>query len=588
MLQQGRIPPRFYRSALEAPMPKRLHIGATQGQAPYFGEYVKQELIKQLGWNCVYGGGLRVRTTIDLQLQKLAAKAIHQILPDPHGPQAALVAIRPSDGAVLAMVGGANFRHSQFNLAVQGERQPGSSFKPFVLTAALEDGIAPATTFVSHPVSIYIGGRYWSVHNYESEYQGPIDLARATTTSDNSVFAQLTQLVGPQAVVTAAKQMGITSPLHPYFAIGLGAEPVNPLEMARAYSTFANNGIRVDTSLFGNQPRAVTAISGCGLKDKNAKKTHDAWIPNRVVPKRVLSQEDDGILTSLLQGVVTSGTGKAAALPDRPVAGKTGTTENYGDAWFVGYTPQLAIAVWVGYPTRLVPMLTDFHGSPVAGGTYPAEIWKTFAQSAFKELGPAGAPEQFPSAPSLYTVARKVTIRDGRLLLDNGYCRSTTEIVYFGDSGPHNTASCKPNEVDVPNVVGQTLAAAETRLRGQPLTPQLVYKPAAPRQRLGVVLRQYPSGGTLSSFDHVTLVLAKPLHGVVPGVVGLPVAAARARMRRARLAAVFTAADGVVTAQLPRGGVAAAPGMRVRLVVRPGSRTASRGAGTATVVRKHG
>jgi beta-lactam-binding protein with PASTA domain len=181
-----------------------------------------------------------------------------------------------------------------------------------------------------------------------------------------------------------------------------------------------------------------------------------------------------------------------------------------------------------------------------------------------------------------------VTIRDGRLLLDNGYCRSTTEIVYFGDSGPHNTASCKPNEVDVPNVVGQTLAAAETRLRGQPLTPQLVYKPAAPRQRLGVVLRQYPSGGTLSSFDHVTLVLAKPLHGVVPGVVGLPVAAARARMRRARLAAVFTAADGVVTAQLPRGGVAAAPGMRVRLVVRPGSRTASRGAGTATVVRKHG
>src|SRR5581483_2458030 len=251
-------------------------------------------------------------------------------------------------------------------------------------------------------------------------------------------------------------------------------------------------------------------------------------------------------------------------------------------------TPQLAIAVWVGYPSKLVPMLTQFHGAPVAGGTFPAEIWKAFATSAFKELGAAGEPRTFPAPPSLYTVARKVTVRDGKLLLDNGNCRSTTEIVYFGDGGPHRTASCKPNEVDVPNVVGERLAAAEDRLRGQPLTPQIVYKPAAPRQRLGVVLRQYPAGGTLSSFDTVTLVLAKPLHGVVPRVIGMSVPAAQARLRRLRLAAVVGGGEGVVAAQFPQAGVAAAPGMRVRLVVRVGSRSGSRGASTATVFRQRG
>jgi penicillin-binding protein 1A len=585
MLEQGRIAPRFYRTALRAPMPAKLHIGSTRGPAPYFGDYVKEQLIHDLGPKCVFGGGLRVRTTIDLRLQRLGTKAIQQWLPSATGPQAALVAIRPSDGAVLAMVGGRNFRHSQFNLAVQGERQPGSSFKPFVLATAIKDGIAPATTFDSHPVSIYIGGRFWSVHNYEGEYQGPIDLAQATTTSDNSVFAQLTQLVGPAAIVQTAKAMGITSRLHPYFAIGLGAEPVNPLEMARAYSTFANNGLRVDTSLFGNEPRAVTAVNGwrCGVGSKR-----HPWVPNRVVPKRVFAPDQDALLTSLLEGVVTSGTGKNAALADRPVAGKTGTTENYGDAWFVGYTPQLVVAVWVGYPTRLVPMLTDYHGGPVAGGTYPALIWKTFMESAFKAMGPAGAPQSFPSPPSLYTVSRKVTLRGGKLELDNGNCRTTMEIVYSGSSGPSRVANCKPNEVDVPRVVGERLAAAEARLNEMPLTPQIVYKPAQPKQRVDIVLQQYPSGGTLSSWEKVTLVLAKPVHGVVPRVVGLPLDAAAARLRRVGLTPVGPTGSGRVVQQFPPGGVAASPGMRVRLVAGRGSGSGSRAGHTATVFRSRG
>ncbi len=564
MLHQGRVERRDFVAALKAPLPKELHIGSVQGPAPYFGEYVKNQLVQKFHTGCVFGGGMRVQTTIDLRLQKLARAAIAKWLPDPRGPQAALVAINPANGAVLAMFGGNNFRQSQFNLAVQGERQPGSSFKPFVLATALRQGISPATTFVSHPVSIYIGGRYWSVHNYEGEYLGPINLVSATTYSDNSVFAQLTRLVGPANVVKTAKALGITSELNPYFAIGLGAEPVNPLEMARAYATFANGGRRVDGSIFGNQPRAVTSVQGCSQPTR----------ANRVVQSVELTPGQDAVVTSLLQGVVTSGTGRQAALADRPVAGKTGTTENYGDAWFAGYTPQLAVAVWVGYPNTLRPMLTEFHGKPVAGGTFPALIWRTFMESALKAMGPAGAPRSFPSAPYRYASPRRVTWRDGTVQLDNGYCRSTEEVVYFTGFGPHKTANCKANEVEVPRVIGQTLAAAEARLQAQPLTPELVYKPALPMQRVDIVLQQYPAEGRLSSFDKVTLVLAKPIHGVVPRVVGLSMRDARARLRRVKLAPrVSGLSDGKaghITAQAPPPGVAAEPGMQVRIVVARG------------------
>ena len=283
-------------------------------------------------------------------------------------------------------------------------------------------------------------------------------------------------------------------------------------------------------------------------------------------------------MTQLLEGVVTSGTGTAAALPGRQVAGKTGTTENYGDAWFVGYTPQLVTAVWVGYPNSLRPMLTEYHGRAVAGGTFPAQIWKSFMTSALTELH--AAPETFASPPYLSVVSRRVTYRDGRTELDNGLCRDTTLVVYFSGDGPPKTANCRLHEVEVPNVVGLKLADARTRLEAQPLTLQLVYKPARPGQRLGTVLRQYPASGSLSSFDKVTLVLAKSLHGVVPQVVGLTLPAARAKLFRQKLLPTIrfdvatkrtTAKIGRVVAQSPKGNVAAAPGMKVQLVVaKPG------------------
>jgi penicillin-binding protein 1A len=576
MLQQGVIPVADYLRYLKAPMPRPqdVHLSGVMGQAPYFGEYVKQQLIRKLGAKRVFGSGFRVYTTIDLRLQKLANDAIRKWLPSPDGPQAALVTINPSTGAVLAMVGGSNFHESQFNLAVQGERQPGSSFKPFVLATALKQGISPLTTFTSKPVSIFLGNKYWTVHNYEGEYLGPIDLRQAISASDNSVFAQLTRVVGPKGVARTARQLGITSPLRSYFAIGLGAEAVNPLEMARAYGSFANGGYRIDGAAFGNEPRAVTRIDNVA-----GEQVYD----NAPLRRQVLTPSEDEVMTQLLQGVITSGTGKAAALPDRPVAGKTGTTENYGDAWFVGYTPQLVTAVWVGYPAGLRPMLTEYHGRPVVGGTFPAQIWKTFMESALTELN--AAPETFASPPYLSVVSRRVTYHNDRVELDNGLCRDTTLVVYFSGHGPATTANCKLHEVEVPNVVGWKLSAARVRLEAQPLTPQLIYKPATPGQRVDTVLRQFPKAGSLSSFETVTLVVAKPLHGVVPHMVGLSLPAARTRLERLKLQPAIrfrpparssstskrtVARAGQVVSQLPRAGVAAAPGMRVQLVVARG------------------
>ena len=230
MLEQGDITRAQYDEAVAAPLPKpdEIHLPGDQGPAQYFTSYVKQQLLEKYGAARVFGGGLRVKTTIDLHLQDLARQAISKTLTDPNGPSAALVTVDPRTGAVLAMFGGSNYRKSQFNLAVQGERQPGSSFKPFVLATALDQGISPQTTFVSQPIKILADGRIWDVHNYEDSYLGPISLETATTESDNSVYAQLTRLVGPRAIVKTAKALGIQSPLRNYYAIGLGARGGQP------------------------------------------------------------------------------------------------------------------------------------------------------------------------------------------------------------------------------------------------------------------------------------------------------------------------------------------------------------------------
>jgi penicillin-binding protein 1A len=576
MLDQGHITHADFVRANRAPLPDPEDVRLPTSQnlkAPYFTNYVKQLLVDRYGSSTVFGGGLRVRTSINLRIQQHARDAIAKWLDWTDAPSAALVAMDPRDGRVLAMVGGENYRKSQFNLAVQGERQPGSSFKPFVLATALEEGIAPGTTFVSRPITLTLDGTTWPVTNYEGSYLGTIDLQQATIHSDNSVFGQLTKTVGPNNVVHTAHRLGIASPLRPYLSLGLGAQAVNPLEMARAFSAFANGGFRIDGSFkrIANHPRAILAVGGKSSKSLHCGDKHVTC--NVVRSRRVLRQDTVAAENSILQRVVTEGTGTRAALPDRPAAGKTGTTENYGDAWFVGYTPQLVAAVWVGYPNKLVPMTTQFHGDPVAGGTYPAMIWKTFMQRALKERAvPAGTEvKYFASPPAMYGSSQRVVLRDGKMQLDNGICRETMTLEFLTAHAPTERADCKPNEVDVPSVVGQPVRHARQTLVASPLTPSYVYKPAKAGQRLGVVLAQYPKKGTLSSYDRVMLVVPRATHGVVPKVVGLELATARRRLRRLhldpRVTRLTDGDPGRVLAQRPRAGVAAANNMTVRLVV---------------------
>ena len=558
MLELGSISLAQFKAADSKPIPRKVQLQDTRGPGGYFANYVTQQLVDKYKTRGVYGGGLEVKTTLDLGLQKIGHRAIARWLKDEDGPAAALVAVDPRDGAVKAMIGGSNFRESQFNLAVQGERQAGSAFKPFVLATALDNGISPQTTFVSQPTTIWIGDKLWPVSNYEDAYLGSTDLETATIQSDNSVYAQLTAMVGPRNVRRMAHRLGIKSELSGYFAIGLGAEAVNPLEMARAFSTFANGGRRIDGSLFGNRPRAIVSVT----KDGDRRQ-------NKVVPRRALEPEKAKLINQILQRVVTSGTGRKAALSDRPAAGKTGTTENYGDAWFVGYTPQLAVAVWVGYANELIPMLTEYEDDPVAGGTFPALIWKTFMEEALDYLH--ARPGYFDSPSLPYSVPVNVVQRGGQLMVDNGLCRGARSVWIFSEQGPKRTASCKPNEVEVPRVVGSTLNDAKARLAAQPLRYDVLYKPAARGQRLDVVVGQIPAKGTLSAHDKVILVAAKPRHGVVPTVIGLPVERAVRRLERLRLQpAVVGGSTGRVIRQRPRGRIAAAPGLRIQLVVSTG------------------
>jgi penicillin-binding protein 1A len=564
MLEQGLITATDYREADEAPLPRAEEIGlpGDKGRVGHFAEYVKQQLVPYYGSGKVFGGGLKVYTSIDLELQRIAHEAIEKWLPDPEGPSAALVAIDPRDGRVLAMYGGESFKKSQFNLAVQGQRQTGSSFKPFVLATAVEQGISPSSVLTSEPTVINLGDKLWAVHNYEGAYLGPIDIEEATIHSDNSVYAQLTAQVGPKNVADMAHRLGITRPLEDYFAIGLGVEAVSPLEMARAFATLANGGERVDGSVLGNEPRAVLRVEDGSRTDSN-----DAD------PKKVVDSNDAAIVNSILQEVVTEGTGTRAALDDRPVAGKTGTTENYGDAWFVGYTPQLVVAVWVGYADRLQPMETEFRGDPVAGGTLPALIWQAFTKRALAHL--EEPPESFPYPSYQSVVPLQVVNRNDEVLLDNGNCREARQMLFFVGTGPDDTAPCKENEVDVPDVVGLRIDDAKAQLYSMPLTAEIVWRKAQPGEKLGRVTDQKPRSGTLSSWSTVRIFVPRAANGRVPSVVGLGLDQARRRLANHRLGGlVQTYVEGdrpdVVVGQFPRAGRAATRNMTVRLVVSRG------------------
>ena len=568
MLEQQLISREDFLEALQTPLPaaEEIALPPSNNQAGYFTEYVKSQLIPEFGSGKVFGGGLEVHTTIDLELQKLAKQVIREWLPNPRGPRAALVAIDPRSGEILAMVGGTSFSKSQFNLAVHGERQPGSAFKPFVLAASLAEGISLSQTFTSKRVLIDEAGEQWLVENYEGAYLGEIDIEEATIRSDNSVYAQLTAHTGPQRVVDIAHALGIQRNLDPYLSIGLGAQDVSPLEMARAYAAFATGGIRIDGKLLGNVPRAVLAVNDGGK-----------LLTNDIVRTPVLDDTDAQTINAVLQKVVLEGTGVRAGIPGRVAAGKTGTTENHGDAWFVGYTPQLSVAVWVGNPNETRPMQKEFHGEPVTGSTLPAEIWSRFVLAALKKMDEP--PRSFSNPPPRSAQTVRVVKRNGTWMRDNGRCLNTRMVLYYTSHIPDEVAACKPNEVQVPNVIGDRLDAAEARLARQPLQAEVKYRPAEPGEKLDFVVDQYPKKGTLSSYEIVRLIVAKPTEGEVPNVavievpsvVGMSRQAAEELLTERELQAVITGEGkgeaGVIVDQSPGGQVAATPGMQIELTV---------------------
>jgi penicillin-binding protein 1A len=372
------LAPSEFAEAKRQALPPRNRIRTPRkiSKAPYFTSWVEDQLAERYGTGTTFGGGLKIRTTLDLDFQKAAEQAIAGRLAGV-GPSASLVAIDNKTGGIRAMVGGPDFERRPFNLATQGHRQPGSAFKPFTLIAALENGISPGRTFVSAPKEIPGPRGVFKVENYNDRYAGAISLAGATTVSDNSVYAEVGyKLVGMRSIARLARRMGVRTPLstNPAMVLGGLKVGVTPLEMAKAYVTLAHGGERVTGSLaaYDDGPVAYTRVDGPGIDERNKVKT------KRIVPEGVAEQT-----TQILQSVITAGTGRAAQIGDF-AAGKTGTTENYQDAWFVGFNDSVTVAVWVGYPEGAKPMETEFHGEPVAGGTYPAEIWRDFMLSAEK------------------------------------------------------------------------------------------------------------------------------------------------------------------------------------------------------------
>jgi penicillin-binding protein 1A len=340
----------------------------TQRREPYFFDFVEEQLIEEYGVGAYRRGGLKIHTTIDPALQEAGRAAINSTLSYPDDPSSAVVAIDPTNGYIKAMASSGSYEDRSFNLAAQGHRQPGSAFKTFVLVTALRQGVDPnSTTYTSKPLDLIVP-EYgpWKVSTYDDTYGGTMDLVRATLRSDNSVYAQLDIDLGPKNVRETAELMGITTPLDGIPAEGLGGLRlgVSPLEMANAYATLASYGMH-------NEPIAITKVE---FPDG---KTDELGKPKR---KRVFPEWVAYEATKILEQNVTSGTGTAAQI-GCDAAGKTGTTDNFNDAWFVGYTPHLSASVWVGYPNALVEM-RSVHGISVAGGTFPAQIWRSFMDVA--------------------------------------------------------------------------------------------------------------------------------------------------------------------------------------------------------------
>ncbi len=437
----------------------------------YFVEAVRRQVAEIYGEDTLYGGGLRIYTTIDFDMQRAAWNAVTSALDQEGDPDAALVAV-DQYGFVKAMVGGRNFEDDQVNLALGktafgldwggSGRGAGSSFKPFVLAEAVRQDISLNSKF-NAPGSITFpgvpgarAGEDWKVSNYGGTAQGVLDLVDATRVSSNTAYAQLMLEVGPQNVANLADRLGVAADLPVVPALVLGSGDVSPLDMAVGYSTFANRGVH-------NDPVMIARI-------EQVESDGSVHVLDQAVPSgdRVLSEEQADLVTYCLQGVVQDGTGTAADFGE-PIAGKTGTTQDNKDAWFVGYTPELTAAVWMGYadplPDGTVPTMdaessvSRNHGlRGVTGGSLPAEIWRTFMQAATDgvDAGSFRVPTTFPGRTLNDALDSTTTTEATSSTSSSTTSSSTSTTVEDTTSSTSTSSSSTTSTVPTTSTTGQT------------------------------------------------------------------------------------------------------------------------------------
>ena len=389
MVAEGKITRAEAEAAGQEPL--GLRIASRESElAPYFAEEVRKYLAETYGFQTVRERGLRAYTTLNLDMQAAAVEALAgglEAYDRRHGGrgsetngkpkvQGALVAIDNASGEIKAMVGGHDFGRSKFNRATQAYRQPGSAFKPFVYTLALEEGMTPEDRIEDAPISYPGSDRTWSPRNYDGKFEGPITLRRAFARSRNIPAVRLADRFGIEQVLRTARRFGISSPgLAPYLPVALGAAEVTLLEMTSAYSAYGNDGVRVTPRYL----RKVTDYEGA-TQEEQLVEVSDA-----------VSRETARAMVSLLQSVVAEGTARRARVLDRAVAGKTGTTNDYTDAWFIGLTPSLTCGVWVGFDQK------RSLGRGETGGRAALPIWIEFIRQVTRQK----APEEFPSETPL-------------------------------------------------------------------------------------------------------------------------------------------------------------------------------------------
>lgn len=363
------ITPQEEAAALNQPIKLGKITSFQTSQIPYVTEAAVQELTRRFGRDAVLKGGMRVQTTVDTKLQRIAEEVVKQgheslLAQGVYADQMALVAVDPRTHFVKAMVGGVDYRKSQYNRAIQALRQPGSAFKPFVYYAAFATGkYGPDSAVDDSPVGYPDGYEMYYPQNYDGSFSGPISIRQALAVSRNVPAVKLGQEVGLNKVIDVVRTIGVRSPIEPVVSLPLGSVDLTPLEMAGAYATFANNGWYSETTFIVQ----VTDSAGNVLLDNTPK------------PQLVLDPWASASLNSVLQDVIERGTATSANI-GRPAAGKTGTTSSERDIWFVGYVPQLSTAVWVGND--------DYSpiGYGATGGTYVAPIWRNFMNRALQTV----------------------------------------------------------------------------------------------------------------------------------------------------------------------------------------------------------